>query len=247
MNIKSCFVIPKPNPKADLKLICFPYAGGSPHVFVPWVNELSPSVELVIMQAPGRGNRLFEQSHTNMDSLISELIKEIGPHLSKPYVYFGHSLGSRVAFELMMQTKKHGYALPKHFIASGSRGPDQKCMKETIFNLPYDEFIKKLINLNGTPHEVLKNRELMELLLPSLRADFEIAETYCYKGSEKFDCPISVFGGKEDTITLESLNQWSEFFSQPANIIQMLGGHFFIDSHRELVLRQVNQILNKKG
>lgn len=132
------FVIPKPNPKSTLTLICFPYAGGSAQVFMQWVASLPSNVELVIIQAPGRGARICESPYSNMNCLIKELIK-FGPLLlDKPYILFGHILGSRIAFEIMRKIKKLGSPLPKHFIASGSRGPNFQSIKKSVYNLPYN-------------------------------------------------------------------------------------------------------------
>ena len=238
------FVIPKPNINADLKLICFPYAGGSASTFLPWIKSLPDNVELIIVQAPGRGSRIGELAYSDMQALIGDLIKNIPSILNKPYILFGHSLGSRIAFELMNQLKILNYALPQHFIASGSRGPHHKCTKESIYNLPHDEFIEELKSLNGTPQSVLENKELMELFLPLLKADFEIADRYCYKGEVRLNCPISVFGGEYDVdICLSKLNSWGDFFETDVDVNLFPGNHFFIDSQSKLVQQKVNYII----
>ena len=239
------FVIPKPNINAELKLICFPYAGGSASTFIPWAKTLPANVELIIIQAPGRGSRIGEQAYSDMNDLMRELIKIIPNILNKPYILFGHSLGSRIAFELMSQLKILNHALPQHFIASGSRSPHYTSMKEPIYRLPHDEFIEELKHLNGTPLAVLENKELMELFLPLIRADFEIADKYCYTGNASFNCPISVLGGKGDVeISLSKLNSWGELFTTEADVHLLPGNHFFIDSHSELVQKKVNEIIH---
>jgi len=238
------FVIPKPNINADLQLICFPYAGGSASTFLPWIKNLPVNVELIIIQAPGRGARMGELAYSDMQALIEDLIKIIPSVLNKPYILFGHSLGSRIAFELMNQLKTLNHALPQHFIASGSRGPHHKCMKEPIYDLPHHEFIEELKHLNGTPQAVLENKELMELFLPLLKADFEIADRYCYTGKVRFNCPISVFGGEDDVeICLSKLNSWGDFFETDAEVHMFPENHFFIDSQSKLVQQKVNDII----
>jgi medium-chain acyl-[acyl-carrier-protein] hydrolase len=238
------FVIPKPNINAELKLICFPYAGGSASTFLPWAKMLPSNVELIIIQAPGRGVRMGERAYSDMEALIKDLIEFTPNILNKPYILFGHSLGSRIAFELVNQLKILNCALPEHFIASGSRGPQDKSKKAPIYNLPRDEFIEELKILNGTPHAILENRELMELFLPLLKADFEVADKYCYTGEVRFDCPVSVLGGEDDVdISLANLNGWGCFFTTKADVHMLPGNHFFIDSHPELVIEKVNKII----
>ncbi|SFD15750.1 thioesterase II family protein [Pseudoalteromonas denitrificans] len=238
------FVIPKHNPQADIRLICFPYAGGSSSIYTSWVNSLPENVELIIMQAPGRSNRMFETPIDKMDILADNLLAEIPTLLNKPYVLFGHSLGSRVCFELILRLNKLGLQLPLHFIASGSSGP-QKERHNISYNLPESEFISKLRTMNGTPEELLKNKELMSLLLPMLRADFEIAETFQYTGNALFNISLSIFGGEDDTdVTNDDLYLWQQFFKPKAKTTKFPGGHFFINSHKELVLEKVNKVLS---
>jgi surfactin synthase thioesterase subunit len=240
------FVIPKPNPNADLRLICFPYAGGSATIYMSWVKFLPKNVELVIVQPPGRGTRMFEQAFSTMASLTTELLKVFPNYIDKPYIFFGHSLGSRVAFELTKQLQILSLPLPQYFIASGSRGPHIASTKKSIHHLPDDEFIAELKRLNGTPQAVIENKELMELFLPLLRADFEIADNYCFTGNVSFNCPIFVLSGEEDIdITQFHLESWGDFFNSTAEVHMISGNHFFIDSHKVLVLEKVNDIITK--
>jgi len=239
-------VTPQIKPNADLNLICFPYAGGSPTTYNSWVNFLPSNVELTIVQMPGRGARMFEPAHADMNKVIKELLTVIPKYLNKPYVLFGHSLGSRIAFELMSQLNALKLPLPVHFIASGSRGPHDISNKKHIYKLPDNEFIAELKELNGTPKAVLENIELMEIFLPLLRADFELADTYYYQEDNVFNCPISVLGGKDDVaISLEQLQSWQNFFVNKAEVHMVSGDHFFIDSHKTLCLEIVNNIINK--
>ncbi len=237
-------LIPKPTPNAALKLICFPYAGGNTSTFSPWLSELPNNIELILIQLPGRGSRLFEDIYYDMGSLIKKLLEFFPTLIDKPYILFGHSLGSRVAFELATKLKEMGKPLPEHFVASGSRAPHFAINEKQIHNLPDKEFISELRQMGGTPDEILDNEELIELLLPALKADFTIAEKYFYLGNEVLDCPISVLGGKNDIeVTVASLNGWSDLFLKPAEVHMIAGGHFFIDTNRDAVLLKLNEII----
>jgi surfactin synthase thioesterase subunit len=245
MSTSSCLVIPKPQPNATLKLICFPYAGGGISTYTSWAQYLPSNVELCIVQLPGRGQRMFETAHTKMNHIINELIPVISQYINTPYILFGHSLGSRIAFELVLKLHALQLPLPAHFIASGSRSPDDELNKKNIYNLPENEFIGELEKLNGTPKAVLENEELMTLFLPLLRADFELVDTYLYNGNVKLNCPISVLGGADDiAITNEQLLNWQQFFTTPATIHMIPGNHFFIDSQTQLCVDKVNNIID---
>lgn len=240
------FVIPKPNPKAKLRIFCFPYAGGNVASFYPWVDKLNSNAELVLVHLPGRTSRLFEESHTSMDKLVNELIEIMPCLLDKPYILFGHSLGSRVAFELVNRFTELNIKLPVHFIASGSKAPSEKCRDKVTYNLSDHEFIRELDSLGGTPKELLENKELLEICLPALRGDFQIAETYQFTDKVTFNIPLSIFGGSDD-LEYDELILWEQFFQDPASICIILGGHFFIDSNAELTLNEVNKIIEISG
>jgi medium-chain acyl-[acyl-carrier-protein] hydrolase len=245
VTLPKCLVTPKKRPNADLKLICFPYAGGGVSTYSTWVEHLPVNVELSIVQMPGRGSRMFESAHANMKDVMNELLDIMLDFLNKPYIFFGHSLGSRIAFELMKELQALQHPLPLHFIASGSRGPHDKSNKKDIYNLPRQKFIAELKKLNGTPKAVLENQELMDLFLPLLRADFELADTYCYEGDAIFNCPITVLGGEKDIgISFAQLESWQNFFVQKAKVHMLFGDHFFIDSHKNICLEKVNAIIN---
>lgn len=240
-----CLVIPKPRPNATLKLICFPYAGGSISTYATWAQHLPKSIELCIVQLPGRGQRMFEPAHTTMKSVIDELMSVMPHYLSTPYIFFGHSLGSRIAFELMIKLQALYFPLPEHFIASGSRSPDNELNKKNIYHLPETEFIHELEKLNGTPKAVLENEELMTLFLPLLRADFEVVDTYHYTGNVKLNCPITVLSGIDDVaITQEQLSHWQNFFTKELTIHMIPGNHFFIDSQPLKCIKKVNDVID---
>ncbi|AOT10872.1 thioesterase II family protein [Pseudoalteromonas luteoviolacea] len=241
---KNSFLPIKNSPNASVRLICFPYAGGSASVFNSWSELFSDDVEIIAAQPPGRTVRIAERPHTTMDNLVEEYMGAIDVYLDKPYLFFGHSLGSRVAYALTKQIQKRGLPMPKHVIASGSGAPHLNFEREKIYNLPNDKFKRKLRELNGTPKEVLENQELLDLFTPMLRADFEIAENYCSE-KVKINSPITVLGGIEDTdVTEERLLAWKELSIYPSKTIMACGDHFFIHSNREAVINEVTNIID---
>ena len=237
-------VKPNPKPQAEIRLLCFPYAGGGASIYVPWKNKLPDNVELNIVQPPGRGMHFSAKPIGEMSELIAGLLPHVEEILRSDYIIFGHSVGSRVGFELIRQALKKGFQAPLHFFASGSSGPDKECFPEKVHELPDDEFITVLKNVDGTPSEVLQNRELIELFMPALRADFKIAEEYSYRDSFTMPSDITVLSGIEDKITHDELRMWQRF-GRNMEIKMCGGGHFFIDTHQEQVLDIVNAKLKK--
>ncbi|WP_395375884.1 thioesterase II family protein [Marinicella sp. W31] len=230
---------------AKLRLFCFPYAGGNGSTYSSWVDVLPDDVEVFTIELPGRSYRFTEPAYRDMQNLVEDLMQSFPSLTNKPYILIGHSLGSRVAFELMYRCKQAGIKGPEHFIASGSPAPHINEDKKGIYKLPKEEFIEELRKLNGTPEEILKNDELMALSMPSIRADFELSETYTYTGSEKFDCPITVFYGDEDKeISLQKIEAWEDIFTRPISIHSIPGGHFFIEDNATFVLEKIQPIIS---
>lgn len=239
------FVIPSPNANATMRLVCFPYAGGSAAYYQSWVKRLPEFVELVIVQPPGRASRLLEPAISTMPEMMKALLPFERELTEKPYVLLGHSLGSRIAFQFAIEVIQSGGTPPLHFIASGSRAPHTPKLSERICDLPDDVFLEKIEAMNGTPVEVMQNKELMSLLLPMLKADFTIADNYI-AAKEALPCSITAFSGDSDTqVTKEQLISWSDLTTRDFNYAYFDGGHFFINTDYKNVTNLVSEILEK--
>lgn len=237
-------VRPQKRTGAELRLFCLPYAGGGVGTYVSWARRLPAEAELNAIQLPGRGSRIFEPAHHTMDSLMEELVPALEPYLDRPYVIFGHSLGSRVGLELMRQLKRRGWPEPLQFVASGSLPPSKEWHRSPIADLPRDDFLAQVRKFGGMANEIIHNDELLSLLLPALRADFSIADTYKLNRNIAFGCPASIFGGKEDrNVPIDRLSEWSSHFHTHPEIYQFPGGHFFIETHSDIVLHRLCEII----
>ncbi len=226
-----------------LRLFCLPYAGGMAANYLPWAGLLQRDIEALAVQLPGRGNRIVEPCIVGMGEMADRLLQAMEPYLHEPYILLGHSMGARISIALMDKLCRAGLNLPVHFIASGCRAPHYPVRDDPIHALPHAEFVRELEALEGTPEEVLKNRELMDIYLPVLRADMQVVETYIRQPERKLPCRVSVFGGEGDRrIGPEHLRGWQQHFSEPVAVELFPGKHFFINSDREAVVGAVNAI-----
>ena len=128
--VNQWIIKPRPLLNAEIKLLCFPYAGGGVPVYFPWKSKLPKNVELNIVQPPGRGTHLSQNPIDNMKALVDSLLPKVSDILQGNYVIYGHSVGSRVAFELVRQAIAKGFPAPLHFFASGSASPKRKCLEK---------------------------------------------------------------------------------------------------------------------
>jgi medium-chain acyl-[acyl-carrier-protein] hydrolase len=237
-------ILAKPNPAASRRLFCVPYAGGSPLVFSDWPADLPPDVEVGLIQLPGRGMRLSQPPFTKVEPLVESLLPALQPFLDKPFSFFGHSMGGLISFELARALRQKFDLEPDVLFVAGRQAPPLRDRTTAAYNLPEPEFIKELGHLNGTPPEVLEQPELMKLLVPLLRADFELCQTYVYQPGPPLTCPLFVFGGVDDReVNQEELEGWRPFTTGAFSLRMLPGDHFFIRTARAQLLRMISEDL----
>lgn len=234
-----------PRPQARVRLFCFPYAGGGASVYRLWPGELPDAVELCAVQLPGRESRWREEPFRRIEPLADETAQVLAGRLDRPFVFFGHSMGAVLAFEVTRRLARRGAALPRHLLVSGRPGPRVEDTDEPIRDLPREEFIAAVRRYSGTPDEVLQNAELMDLIEPLLRADFSVSETYAYApDAEPLPVPITAFGGVADEdVPPEDLDPWRLETAGPFRKHLFEGGHFFLNEKRPELLRIVRREL----
>ena len=233
---------PVDNPQ--LVLLCFHYAGGSSNLFRSWQASLPSSVQVVGVEFPGHGKRLSEPRVNDLQTLVQQIAVELSHTMDKPYAFFGHSMGALLGFELVRFAAYHALSRPRHLFVSAHKAPHLPREQEPLHILPEPEFVSRLAELNGTPPAVLENPELRELFLPIIRSDFQICETYDYVPALPLDCPLTIFGGRDDEeVDADSLKAWEQHSSQPADLYLCEGDHFFIHHAEETLLPILSQKL----
>ncbi|GCE05926.1 thioesterase II family protein [Dictyobacter aurantiacus] len=215
------------------RLFCFPYAGGGASIYRLWQQALPSGVEVCPIQLPGRETRIGEAPINQLTDLLPPLVRALTPYLHEPFQVFGHSMGALIGFELTRELRRQQLPTPTHLFMSGHRAPQLPREKTQTWQLPDAEFIQSLKNMGGTPDAVLQNDELMQLLLPTLRADFAINETYNYQPEPPLNIPITVLGGSEDKeVKSEELEDWQRQSTYPIDLHIFPAGHFFVHSHQ---------------
>ena len=230
------------------KLFCLPFAGGSAMMYIKWKKLLHPAVELCPLELAGRGKRFKDSFYESYDAAVDDAYHLIQHEIHKgPYALFGHSMGAGLAFDLCHKIKQAGGPPPEHLFLSGRKPPHLNPDDSSISNLPEKEFKEEILKLGGTSPEVAANKELLEIFLPVIRADYRILETRLFTGVDgKLDCPVTILNGTEDEPTPEELGEWQIYMNRLCKFHDFKGDHFFINDYPGEIVAIINQSLVKE-
>jgi surfactin synthase thioesterase subunit len=233
----------RPLARPRLRLICLPYSGGGATLFHAWPDVLPADVEVRAVQLPGRQDRLSEPPLTSVATLTERLHAALAALPPAPLAFYGHSVGALVAFELSRRLQSHGTP-PVALIVAARGAPHVPRRLSPMYNLPEAAFLDTLHRRYGSPLSLLQNAQLMELCLPSLRADLMASDTYVYTPSEPLRLPVTVLHGRQDSaLPAADVAAWRELAAGPVEVHEIDAGHLFVDTHRPWVLARVGQAL----
>lgn len=236
----------RPAPQAGARLLCLPSSGGGSTLYRPWLGGLE-DVELHAALLPGRERRMLEPPLTTMEAMVDGLVPAVAALADRPYFLFGHSMGALIAFELTRALVARGIAAPRRLFVSAFRAPDLPNPKRDLHGLPDDEFIDALREYGGTPDAVLRHRETMEVLLPMLRADFRMHETYRYHVARALPVPITALAGRADhAVPASQMAGWAKETDAGFALHQFDGAHFFIHDSRDAVLKKLGEAIHEE-
>jgi acyl transferase domain-containing protein/surfactin synthase thioesterase subunit len=255
----------RPNEQAAVRLLCFPYAGGGPPVFARWPEGLPASVELGVVHLPGRGSRLGERPFAHMDQLVEAMTPALVSYLGgKPFAFFGHCLGALIMFETLHRLRREHGVEPVRLFISGARAPrvytPEQIRKDFMqyspvpgvpgHALPDPHFLDLLRDLGFDSSRALyEDEEMRRLILPAVRADFEINNTYTYDPKPPLDIPITAVGGRVDPfVNAEQILGWRHQTTGEFSVVFRPGGHYFIEQERpfwlQVLTRELSPIAN---
>ncbi|RPI30873.1 MAG: thioesterase [Chloroflexota bacterium] len=230
-------------PRADqqgqvgqITLFCIPYSGASASFYRAWSNK-HPMINICPIELPGHGMRISEPLYTSIAPLIEDAAKTILNHLPGQFAFFGHSMGALISYELTRYLSANYRAEPVHLFVSGHGAPDYQDAEPPIHELPDEEFIEKIHEMNSTDEAFFACTELREMFLPILRADFTVCETYQYQPGASLRCPITALGGIGDlSVPRSALEAWKTHTSRPFKVLMFSGDHFFLKQHMAIIM-----------
>ncbi|MDI1460732.1 alpha/beta fold hydrolase [Catellatospora sp. KI3] len=213
-----------------LRLYCLHYAGGSPSMFRDWPALLPAHVAVEAFMLPGRDGRFREPALERMDALVGALVEALRQQPDTPYALFGYSFGAQVSFHLAHALREAGLPQPRTLFVAASAGPSELGHVPGVDETD-EELVGYMRSLGGTSSAVLDNPELLDLVLPTLRADLRTVATLPYTPRPPLAVPIHAFSGEADPTSAnpELMAAWQRETTGPFRQTVFPGGHFFID------------------
>ncbi|WP_165963991.1 alpha/beta fold hydrolase [Actinomadura sp. KC216] len=237
---------PRPNPDAGLRLICLPYSGGRAAAFKGLAAELPGDVELCAVELPGHGRRLREKPRTCLRPLVEEVTDVLIEQVRPPFVLLGYSLGALLAFEVARELARDRRPGPAALFVAASGAPHRPSTGPQIHDLPKAELVEQLVRLDSSRNAPLEHEDLVDVMLPVVRADLTAVETYVYEPGPPLDCPLVAFGGRDDpSLPRSELAAWAEQTAGDFSVILLAGGHFFLHSSQASFARVLTAELER--
>lgn len=232
----------------QIKLICFPFSGGTASIYHNWFKEIDPLIQLCPIELAGRNKRFNEPLKTNLNDAIADLIPRVEPLIVPPYAFFGHSLGCLLIYELAQELNKKGYPAPLHIFMSGGLPPHFRTKQTSYHLLPDAPFLGELSRLGGITHTFLENKELQEIFIPIIRADYQMYETYTPM-QPKFIFPsnlTALAGDKDEIVNSTAAYNWSHYTHGTFTLKSFEGDHFFVQKYSSQISQLISETLMGK-
>nr|SCO70311.1 Type II thioesterase [Streptomyces argillaceus] len=228
-----------------LQLVCFPHAGGAASAYLGLTRALAPDIDVVAVQYPGRQERRLEPALTSLTHLARAVAEELARVPQRPYAFFGHSMGAVVAYETARVLAEFDLVTPRRLILSGRGAPSLK--PRASDRLEGDAaLIAEIRRLGGTGSRVLDDPELLEMVLPTLRADYGALSRYRWLPGPPLDVPLTVMVGTADPVVpVDDARGWLAHSTRPGELLTFDGGHFYLDTRLPSVAEALRTLLGQ--
>jgi surfactin synthase thioesterase subunit len=230
-----------------MQVVFLHHAGGDKYSWRRYTDALPEGFVPLFLEIPGRGDRFSETLLDNMEAMVEDLFRQLSPQLKASYLLVGKSMGALKGYLLMHRLMNEGLPLPEHVFFGSRKCPASYAHHVRIAHTDSATFWKGVEGYGGCPPALLQHAELRELYEPILRADFKALENYIHQQRPLLPVNATIMTGKEDSITLESTQGWSDHFSGQVDFITLPGGHFFMHEQAYTISRMMQEVAQAVG
>jgi surfactin synthase thioesterase subunit len=235
------------------RLFCFPHSGAGASTFANWPASLPSTVEVLGVELPGRGVRLLEPPRSDLAGMVGEIADQIGELDDVPFAFFGHSVGTLLAYEVAKELGRRNEILPETMIVSAGRAPNGESQPLLKPGITDEEILEMVIGMGGISAELAAHTDLLELWIPALRADLTMLDAYRYVEQDELPMPIVLFAGlHDDVVTMDAMEPWAELTEAGTSWEMFPGGHFYLadNAHPQVMAaltRHLSPLLRRKA
>lgn len=222
-----------------MKVFCLPFAGAGATVYRSWPALPECDVHIVPLQLAGREERFAEAFYPDIEDAGREQVEAILAQTAdgELYAIFGHSFGATLAFEVAHQLQHRGASRLAHLLVSGAPAPHVPLGRDSL-SLDDEMFVAQVEQIAGYSHPALADPDLRELVLPVLRADVVLHESYRALRRQVLDVPITVFRGTADHVVSEADSRsWAQWTTHPLRSVELPGGHMYLVDDPSALIR----------
>ncbi|NUP52996.1 MAG: thioesterase [Catenulispora sp.] len=245
------YLTARPNPTARLRLFCFHHAGGSGSVFADWQDALAPEVSVQPVQLPGRERRVREPRITDMARLTRELDRELGPHLERPYAFYGHSMGGLVAWHLALHRRDTGARLPEALLVGACNPPHRPPLSAGTKGMSRDRLVAWMRQMGGISDLVLRYPEWVDAAVALLRDDLVLCDSHPHAAQlaappAPLPVPLHGFvGGEDPGVGPDAMAGWLRYTEAGGEVHPVRGGHLFFRDSPAQFLSRLRSVLTR--
>ncbi|HZX38870.1 MAG TPA: alpha/beta fold hydrolase, partial [Streptomyces sp.] len=208
-------------------------------------RALAPDIDVLAVQYPGRQDRRLEPALTSLSHLARAVADELARAPQRPYAFFGHSMGAVIAYETARVLAEYGLPTPQHLVLSGRGAPSSEPRAGDRLG-GEAALIAEIRRLGGTGSRVLDDPELLEMVMPTLRADYGALGSYRWQPGPPLDIPLTVMVGTSDPIVaVDDARGWLVHSTRPGDVHTFDGGHFYLDTQLPSVAEAVRTVLGQ--
>jgi surfactin synthase thioesterase subunit len=247
----TAYLTARPQDDTRLRLFCLHHAGGGASIFGEWQRALGPTVAVLPVQLPGRERRVREPRFTDMASLVADLDEQLDPYLDVPHVFYGHSMGALVAWNLAVHRSAAGRRLPEALLAGAANPPHVAPVSSTALHMSQDQLVQWLLDAGGISEMVLQYPEWVRAATAMLRDDLDVCNSHRHEDlgdAEPLPCPIHAFAGESDTLVgPEAMTGWARHSRVASDLHTVPGGHLFVRDSPDYFLGLLGSVLARVG